>query len=60
VQPDELFMNASEFKSKFLTPITEGQQHDATRKQRVKMAKQLSVLQDRTAVSMQQYACGRA
>jgi hypothetical protein len=51
VQPDELFMSASEFKAKFLEPITEGQQHDATRYQRQKMARQLSVLQDRTAVS---------
>jgi hypothetical protein len=51
VQPDELFMGAAEFKSKFLEPITEGQKHDASRKQRQRMARQLSVLQDRTAVS---------
>lgn len=50
VQPDELFMSASEFRSKFLEPITDGQKHDASRWQRTKMARQLSVLQDRTAV----------
>lgn len=57
VQPDELFMGASEFKVKFLEPITQGQQHDATRPQRQKMARQLSVLQDKTAVSTQRSVC---
>lgn len=52
VQPEDVFMRASEFKAKFIDPITEGQKPTATRWQRVKMARQLSVLQDRTAVSV--------
>lgn len=43
-------MEHQEFRGKFVVPITEGQQPGATPAMRRKMAKQLSVLHDYTAV----------
>lgn len=49
VQPE--FMDAAEFKAKYIDPIKAGQERDATPHQKGQMTRRLSVLQDTTAVS---------